>query len=63
MKAMTALVGRLSLNVAWNHGPKCGLKTVTFNPYFPIVQANSADPDQMHEVSDLGLHCLPMSQN
>ena len=27
------------------------------------MQANSGDPDQrLHSVTDLGLHCLPMSQ-
>ena len=32
MKALTALVGRLSLTVGWNNGPKQGFATVSFNP-------------------------------
>ena len=28
IKALTALVGRLSLSVGWKHGPERGLKTV-----------------------------------
>ena len=38
--------------------------TVSFNPLPPEVYANSADPDQTPRsaASDLGLHCLRMSQ-
>ena len=32
IKALTALVGRLSLNVDCVNGPERGLKTVSFNP-------------------------------
>ena len=32
IKALTALVGRLSLSVGWKNGPEWGLKTVLFNP-------------------------------
>ena len=31
IKAMTALVGRLSLSVGWKKSPERGLKTVSFN--------------------------------
>ena len=37
IKALTALVGRLSLSVGWENGPKQGLKTVSFNPLFPVM--------------------------
>ena len=30
-KALTALVGRLSLSVSWGNGPERGLKTITFS--------------------------------
>ena len=38
---------------------------VSFNPLLLVIQANSADPDQTPHsaASDLGLHCLPMSQS
>ena len=32
IKALTALVGRLSLSVGWENGPGQGLKIVSFNP-------------------------------
>ena len=32
IKALTALVGRLSLSVGWENGLERGVKTVTFNP-------------------------------
>ena len=32
IKAPTALVDQLSLNVGWENGPEEGLKTVSFNP-------------------------------
>ena len=32
IKALTALVGRLSLSPGWENGPEWGLKTVSFNP-------------------------------
>ena len=32
IKALTALVGRLSLSVGWENGPEQGLKPVSFNP-------------------------------
>ena len=37
---------------------------VSFNPYLPVIEANTVDPDQTPRsaASDLGLHCLPMSQ-
>ena len=38
VKALTTLVGRLSVSVGWVNGPERELKTVS---------ANSADPDQM----------------
>ena len=56
----TALVGcRLG---KWS---STGLKTVSLNPYLPVIYANSADPDQTPRsvAADLGLHCLPMSQS
>ena len=55
---------RLSLSVGWENGPEPGLMTLSFNPFHEI-QANSADPDQTTRAveSDLGLHCLPISQS
>ena len=32
IKALTALVGQLSLSVGWENGPEQRLKTVSFNP-------------------------------
>ena len=32
IKALTALVGRLSLSVDWENGPERKLKTVSFTP-------------------------------
>ena len=32
IKALTALLGRLSLTVGWENGPERGLETVSFNP-------------------------------
>ena len=32
MKALTALVSRLSLSVGWENGLERGFKTVSFNP-------------------------------
>ena len=36
-----------------------------FDPELPVIQANSADPDKTPRsvASDLGLHCVPMSQS
>ena len=31
-KALTALVGQLSLSVSWKNGPERGLKMFSFNP-------------------------------
>ena len=64
IKALKALVGRLSLHVGWENGSERGFKTASFNPYLPVIQANSAKPNQMlHSgASDLGLHCLPLSK-
>ena len=63
IKALTALVGRLSLSVGGENGPEQGLKTVSFNSEVPVIYANSKDPDQTPRsaASDLGLYCLPMS--
>ena len=47
MKALIALVGRLSLSVGWDNVSERGLKTVSFNPQRPVIQANSADPDKI----------------
>ena len=46
IKALTALVGRLSLSLGWENGPEWELKTVLFNPQLPVIKTNSADPDQ-----------------
>ena len=56
-------MGRLSLIVDWENGPKQGHKPVSFNPYPPVILANSAGPDKTlrFAASDLGMHCLPMS--
>ena len=64
IKALTALVGRLSLSAGWKNGPERGLDC-SFNPLPPEVYANSADRDQTPRsaASDLGLHCLRMSQS
>ena len=64
IKALIALVGRLSLIVGWENGPEHGLKTASFNPKLHVIEANSTDPDQTPRsaASDLGLHSLPMSQ-
>ena len=32
IKALTALMGRLSLSIVWENGPERGPKTVSFNP-------------------------------
>ena len=32
IKALRALVDRLSLNIGWENGPERGLKTVSFTP-------------------------------
>ena len=32
IKALTALVGRLSLSVGWENDPERGFRTVSFNP-------------------------------
>ena len=37
IKALTALMGRLSLSVGWENGPDHELKTVSFNPSFPVI--------------------------
>ena len=57
-------MGRLSLSVGWEYGPERGIKTVSCKPLLLLIKANSADPDQTPRsaASDLGLHCLPMSQ-
>ena len=64
IKALTALVGQLSLSVGWDNDPEQGLKTVSFNPELPVILANSTDTDQMPHsaASDRGLYCLPVSQ-
>ena len=57
-------MGQLSLSAGWENGPEQGLKAVLLNLWLPVIKANSADPDQTPRsvASDLGLHCLPMSQ-
>ena len=47
IKALTALVGRLSLSLGWENGPERGIKTVSLNPILPDIKANSAYLDQM----------------
>ena len=37
IKAMTTLVGRLSLSVGWENGPERRLKIVSFNSYLPVI--------------------------
>ena len=37
IKALTALVGQLSLSVDWENGPGRGLKTVSVNPKLPVI--------------------------
>ena len=37
IKALKALVDRLSLSVGWKNGPKRALKTISFNPYVPAI--------------------------
>ena len=37
IKALSALVGQLSLCVGWENGSERELKTVSFNPYPPAV--------------------------
>ena len=37
IEVLTALIGRLSLNVGWENGPERGLKTVLFNPQLPVI--------------------------
>ena len=37
IKALTALVGRVSLSVGWENGPERELKTISFNSYFPVI--------------------------
>ena len=61
MKALTALVDRLSGKMVLN-GP-LRVKTDSFTLDFSLFKANSANPDQTPRsaASDLGLHCLPMS--
>ena len=46
IKALTALVGRLSLTVGWENGPERGLKTVSFNPSLPVIYVNTRVLDQ-----------------
>ena len=48
IKALTTLVDRLPQSVGWENDPDRGLKTVSFNPRYPVILANSAS-------SDLGL--------
>ena len=38
IKALTALVDRLSLIVSWENGHERGLKTVSFNPKLPVIK-------------------------
>ena len=51
------------------NGPERGLKTVSLNPYSPVIQVNSADSDQTphclpkNAAFDLCLQCLPMIQS
>ena len=56
-------MGRLCLSVGWENGLKRGLKTVSFN--LPVIKANGSNPYQTPRpaTSNLGLHCLPMSQS
>ena len=65
IKALTALVGRLSSSVGSEYGSKRGFTTVSSNPKLFVICVNSADPDQTprSKASDLGLHFLPMSQS
>ena len=65
IKALTTLVGRLSLKVGCENGPERGLKAVSLKRLLPVILANSADPDQMPRsvASDLRLRCLPISQS
>ena len=37
IKALTALVGPLSLSIGWENGFERGLKTVSFYPYLPVI--------------------------
>ena len=37
IKALTALVDRLSLRVGWEDGPERELKTVSDNPLCPVI--------------------------
>ena len=37
IKALTALVGRLSLIIGWENDPERGLKTTSVNPQFPLI--------------------------
>ena len=65
IKALTTLLGRVSPSVGRENGPERGLKTVSYNHCLPVIESNSADPDQtpQNAASDQGLHCLPMSQS
>ena len=44
IKALTVLVGRLSLSVGWENGPERRPKTVSFNPQLFVILVYSADP-------------------
>ena len=46
IKALTALIGRLSPSIGGENTPEQGLKTISFNPKLPVIYANRADPDQ-----------------
>ena len=37
IKALTALVGRLSMSVGWKNGPERGLTIASFNPKLPVI--------------------------
>ena len=37
IKALTTLMGRLSLTVGWENRPERGLKTASFEPYLPVI--------------------------
>ena len=54
----------MSLSIGLVNGPERGRKTVSFNSLLPVIEAYSADPDQTPRcaASDLGLHCLPISE-
>ena len=58
IKELTALADRLSPSVGWENSSERRLNTASFNPYLPVIQANSADPNQtsLSAASDLDLY-------